>query len=186
MGTALKRGFNEKEPVAMEFVFGALIAYADDEDAKGFLEEHGYDVSVAKIRVFRNRVQNPTDMQYPAFQKRRAQLAPMLEAEVADDMLSNARRITKVESHCIQQLEEQAKLGEIKDVSRVMRDISQVRTQSIDKRLALQGRPTQITEHRNTDEILAKLESMGVAQKVEAESTAVEESDTPSSAPGAV
>jgi hypothetical protein len=56
--------------------------------------------------------------------------------------------------------------GRIPDPSRVARDISQIRTQGIDKRLALQGRPTQIQANRSVDELVRALEGLGVAKQV--------------------
>lgn len=163
------------KPVDMELVYASLIAYPKDEDSKAFLEEHGYAISDAKMAVFRRGTTMVTSPYYQPFQQRRAELAPRLEAKLADDMLSNALRATNAEAFCIEKVEEQVRRGEVKDPARVARDLSQIRTQAIDKRLALQGRPTQIVEKRNTDEIIRKLQSMGVLQVEDA--TVVEDAD---------
>lgn len=161
--------------VDMELVYAALIAYPDNDSAIKFMEENGYGVSEAKMEVFRRGTTEPTSPYFEPFLKRREQLAPRLEAKLAEDLLSEASRATAAVSYCIEQTEQMLANGEIKDPARAARDLSQIRTQAIDKRLALQGRPTQISEHRNTDEILARLEAMGVAQKVDVEITAIEE-----------
>jgi hypothetical protein len=165
------------KPVDLEIVFGALIAYPKDEDAKAFIEEHGYDISLAKVQVYRRGSQMVESPYFEPYQKRREQLAPRLEAKLADDMLSNAARITSVEAFCIEQVEEQLANGEVKDPARVARDLSQVRSQQIEKRLALQGRPTHIVEKRSVDELVKALEGKGLATQVDAESTAEEITD---------
>ena len=78
----------------------------------------------------------------------------------------------------IQRTEERLRRNIEADPSRVLRDLSQVRTQAIDKRLALEGRPTQIIEKRSPDEILAKLEALGVVRQVDVEATS-EDDDSP-------
>jgi hypothetical protein len=161
------------KPVDMELVYAALIAYPDNDSAIKFMEESGYEVSPAKMEVFRRGTTQPTSPYFEPFLKRREQLAPRLEAKLAEDLLSEASRATAAVSYCIEQTEQMLANGEIKDPARAARDLSQIRTQAIDKRLALQGRPTQISEHRNLDEILNKLESLGAVKSIE--STAVEE-----------
>lgn len=163
------------KPVDMELVYGALIAYPKDEDAIAFMEEHGYVVSEAKMAVFRRGSQNVTSPYFEPYQKRREELAPRLEAKLADDMLEAAQRATDVEAFCIEKVQEQLERGEVKDPARVARDLSQVRTQAIDKRLALQGRPTEIKRNRSVDDLVNALVGMKVAQRVDAESTAIEE-----------
>ena len=162
------------KPVDMELIYASLIAYPRDEDAISFMEEHGYEISEAKMAVFRRGcTELTTSPYYEPFQKRRAELAPKLEAKLVGDLLTNAQRITTAEGYCIEQVENQLREGECKDPARTMRDLSQVRTQAIDKRLALEGRPTQISEHRNVDEILRALQAKGL---VDTETTAIEES----------
>jgi hypothetical protein len=44
--------------------------------------------------------------------------------------------------------------------------VAQVASQAIEKRLAIQGRPTQIVEHRDVAEIVRALEALGVVEVV--------------------
>jgi hypothetical protein len=163
----------ETKDVDMELLYAALIAYPANLDACQFMAEHRYDISEAKMDVYRRRCSNPATPLFEGYQKRREQLAPRLEARLADDMLANAQRATNAEAYCIERIEDLLKEDRVQDPSRVARDLSQIRTQSIDKRLALQGRPTAITEHRSVDELARSLVAMNVAEIVE--STAEED-----------
>lgn len=170
----------ETKDVDMELLYAALIAYPKDLDACKFMAEHEYDISEAKMDVYRRRCSNPTTPLFEGFQKRREQLAPRLEAKLADDMLANAMRATNAEAFCIERIEEMLEEGRVQDPSRVARDLSQIRTQAVDKRLALQGRPTQITEHRDVSELVNALVGMKVAEVVDstAEETPIEIAET--------
>lgn len=161
----------ETKDVDMELLYAALIAYPKDLEACQFMAEHKYDISEAKMDVYRRRCSNPATPLFDGYQKRREQLAPRLEAKLADDMLANAQRATNAEAFCIERIEEMLAEGRVQDPSRVARDLSQIRTQSIDKRLALQGRPTQITEHRDVSELVNALVGMKVAEVVDSTAT---------------
>jgi hypothetical protein len=47
-------------------------------------------------------------------------------------------------------------------------------TQATDKRLAVQGRPTQITEHRDVAEIVRRLQAIGVIEVIDSTAEDVE------------
>jgi hypothetical protein len=101
------------------------------------------------------------------FEKRRLELAPAVEAKLANDLLDNARRAQLGMKLAVKRTYEKLKRGEIDDPARAARDLSQVATQSIDKRLAILGRPTVITEHRDVAEIIRALEGLKVAQIID-------------------
>jgi hypothetical protein len=163
-GVSLKRVI-DKDDVAMELVYTSLIAYPDLERASRFMAEQGYTISTAKLAVYRDGHTPKSEI----FRERRAELAPKLEAMLADDMLSEARLSTEVISTALETTQRLLNEGRVPDPSRVARDISQIRTQGVDKRLALQGRPTSIVEKRSPDELVRALESLGVAKQVELE-----------------
>lgn len=163
------------KPVDMELIYAALITYPDDNEAMNFMLENGYEVSAAKMAVFRRGTTMPTSPYFEPYLKRREQLAPRLEAKLAEDLLQEAGSATEAIAFAVEQTYERLAKGEIADPARAARDLSQIRTQAVDKRLALQGRPTQISEHRSPDEIVRALEGMGVVKKVDAEGTAIEE-----------
>ena len=146
----------------------ALATYPDITQAKEFMAEQGYNLSEAALETVRR---NKAD----EIEEARREVAPRLEAQLTGDMLDDARKITVAMDLAIQRTEERLRRNIEADPSRVLRDLSQVRTQAIDKRLALEGRPTQIIEKRSPDEILAKLEALGVVKQVDVESTAEED-----------
>ncbi len=156
-----------KDPVTEEQALAALAAYPDDEDAKACLESQ--DIKVSALMLANKRVSSATKIE-----EIRKQIAPKLEGQLTGDLLDEARHATVVIEMAIKRTEERLEKNMIVDPSRVARDLSQLRTQAIDKRLALEGRPTSITESRSADEMIRALESMGVARQVTIESTAEE------------
>ena len=160
------------EPVGVELVTSALIAYPDLTQAQQFMEDRGYTVTEAKLKVYRDGLQGTKYRE--TFLKRREELAPILESQMADDMLENARYSTQVERFCIEKVQQLLEEGKVADPARAARDMSQIRTQAIDKRLALQGRPTEITQNRSIDELVNALVGMKVAERVDATTTAEE------------
>lgn len=161
------------DDVAMELVYASLIAFPDLERASRFLAEQGYGCSTAKLAVFRDGHTPKSEV----FRERRHELAPKLETMLADDLLSEARLSTQVISMALESTQRLLNTGSVGDPARVARDLSQIRTQAVDKKLALQGRPTQISENRSIDELVRALEGLGVAQRVDAEAEATD--DTP-------
>jgi hypothetical protein len=150
-----------KDDLAVEMVIDAMVAYPTLTMAKEFLKEHGYDTDLKKLKSWRD------NKFADRYQKRRKELGPKIEAMLADDMLGNARLASEVEKLAIEQTAKLLKQGKVQDPSRVARDLKQTQTQGIDKRLAMEGRPTQIHESRNVDELVRALEGMGVARQVE-------------------
>lgn len=149
------------DDLAVEEVLTAIVAYPTLGMAKEFLQEHGIRTDIAKLKAWRDR------KYADRYQAKRKELAPKLEAMLADDMLSNARLASEVEKLAIEATAKILKSGKAQDPSRTARDLKQIQTQGIDKRLALEGRPTQIHESRNVDELVRALESLGVARQVE-------------------
>jgi len=159
------------DDVAMELVYASLIAFPDLERASRFLAEQGYGCSTAKLAVFRDGHTPKSEV----FRERRHELAPKLEEALADDLLSEARLSTQVISMALESTQRLLNAGSVGDPARVARDLSQIRTQAVDKKLALQGRPTQISENRSIDELVRALEGLGVAQRVDADADAEDE-----------
>ena len=95
------------------------------------------------------------------------ELAQVKEGVFANDVLDNAARAMLVIGLAVKKTQELLESGLVADPARVARDLSQVVAQSTDKRLAVQGRPTQITEHRDVGEIVRALEAMKVVQVIE-------------------
>jgi hypothetical protein len=148
----------------------ALIVCPSVEDAVEALKNQGITTTVAKLEVMRDKV--PSFME--RYQERRQELAPILEGILANDLLDNARRSTVAVNLAVQKTQELLEAGKVQDPSRVARDLSQVMSQQVEKRMSIQGRPTQIVEHRDVNQILAGLQALGVVKVDAIESTADE------------
>ena len=159
-----------QDPVSREMAIAALAAHKDLQQAKDYLErEHGYkEISIPRLESYKGACSTEIE-------EARRELAPALELELTNNMLDEARRVTSVIDLAVRRTERLLERDAISDPAKAARDLGQLRTQAIDKRLALEGRPTQIIEKRSPDEILAKLEALGVVRQVDVESTAEED-----------
>lgn len=169
--TALtKRKVNFKEPLSMQQVLVAVATYPDLKAAKAYMEEQGYMTTTSELEQWRR---NKGD----ELEKIREEIAPRLEASLANDMLDVARMAVEAQRIAIERTQERLEKNQVMDPSTVARNLSQLMAQNVEKRLSLQGRPTQITETRNLDEMIRKLESMGVAKTYEVEAVAEDITD---------
>ena len=164
------KSLSRQNPVAREMAIAALAAHSDMQEAKDYLErEHGYgEISIPRLESYRNNCGTEIE-------EARRELAPMMELKLTNDLLAETVRVTSVIDRAVRRTERLLERDAISDPAKAARDLGQLRTQAIDKRLALEGRPTQIIEKRSADEILAKLEAMGIAKRVDVESTAEED-----------
>jgi hypothetical protein len=170
------KGVNEKTEVGLELTYTALVAFPDLEDSRKFLLENGYDVSVEKLRVLKTmKGRIPGKPGEDMYVQKRKELAPTLEKIHADDLLDQARECSAIVDLALTRTREKLEAGEVADPSRVARDLSQVQTQAIDKRMLLEDRPTEIRAVHTTDELIVKLEGLKVLERVDAEATAIEE-----------
>jgi hypothetical protein len=128
----------------------------------------GYQTTEAILAVVANNKST-------AVAETREQLLPALEKQHTLDLLDSSIRTTTIVNMALQRTEERLIANTIADPSKVARDIQQVHAQMTDKRLALEGRPTSITETRNLDEVVRALEGMKVATWSEGTATEVEE-----------
>jgi hypothetical protein len=157
-----------KDDIGNEQAIVALALSPKISDAMAYMKSAGYQITEIQLEnIKRNKAAE--------VEKVRKQYAPQLEAKLTGDMLDEARYATEVINLAIQRTEERLKANLVIDPARVARDLSQIRSQGIEKKLALEGRPTSITENRTPDEIVRALVGMGVAKEITVESTAVEE-----------
>ena len=140
----------------IERAIAAMIVCPTLEDAVEALKQQGTQTTVALLEVWRDREPGISER----YEKRREELA--LEGAFANDLLDNTKRSTTVIRLAIEETDKRLKTGNVADPSRVARDLSQVMAQAVDKRLAIQGRPTQIVEHRDVGEIIRQLVALGV------------------------
>jgi siroheme synthase (precorrin-2 oxidase/ferrochelatase) len=135
-----------------------MIVCATLDDAVEVLKEQGIQTTTGVLEVWRDR--EPAIRE--RYQQRRQELAPQLEGKFANDLLDNGRRGTLAVRLAVEETIKRLEDGTVADPSKAARDISQVVAQSVDKRLAIQGWPTQIVEHRDVNEILRQLVALGV------------------------
>lgn len=164
----MTRFLSEKVDLDVEKAITAIAAYRTLDEAVDYLASEGITTTEAKLKVWQDT------MYADRVRKRREQIAPLIEEKLASDLLGNATLASDVTALAIQKTRELLEENKIADPSRVARDLSQVGTQAVDKRLALQGRPSQIVEHRDVSEIIRALEGMKVVVP-SVESTAIEE-----------
>jgi hypothetical protein len=156
-----RRHLSEKNEMDRELALTAIAAYPDTTEASEFLQaEHELIASPRKLEVF-------AQYQSQSLQEVRQRLAPVKEAKLRHDLQDTAGMATAVTQAAIQRTGELLEEGRIQDPAKAARDMSQVMTQSVDKRALLEGKPTQIVQKRSTEEILRALESKGVVQRPE-------------------
>jgi hypothetical protein len=149
-------------PVDESLAISMMAAYPDIQEAKEHLEQdHGYEeLSEANLKQIKGH--KAADLE-----EARRELAPLHESKLTNDMLDEARKATSIIDLAIRNTQRLLERDVISDPAKAARDLGQLRTQSIDKRLALEGRPTAIIEKRSAEEILSKLEALGVAKRVD-------------------
>lgn len=92
-----------------------------------------------------------------------------IEDDAARRMRDKLLLADQVETAAIELEHQRILNGEVKDAAASARNMATVKGINADKLLTMTGRPAQITEHRNTDEILAKLKQYGLTVDSSAE-----------------
>jgi hypothetical protein len=152
--------------VSTTMALTAIATHPTLQDASDFLQAEGVRCSTAKLEVL-------SRLKRDEIEQLRDKAAPMLERIVANNALDIAQLATTAESIALERCIELLNSGKVADPSKVARDIADVKAKNIDKRLALQGRPTTITQDRSIEELTRALVGMGVAQVVDV--TVIEE-----------
>lgn len=98
------------------------------------------------------------------FEQLREQWASKVEQTVANDMRDAARQAIEVQRLAVERARERLEDNLDEDPSRSAANLARVAQSNTDKLLSLTGRPTQITESRNAEEILRSLVARGVLQ----------------------
>lgn len=145
----------------VEKALTAMILTETLEEAVELLKPQNVTTTPDTLKVWRDR------MYKDRYEERRSQLAAKREEVLTNDLLDVKVKATIALKLAIDQSTFMLNNGLCVEPWRVARDLSQVMAQATDKRLALQGRPTQIIEKRDPDETLRKLQSMGVVQVIE-------------------
>lgn len=146
---------SEKNETDHQLAMAAMAAYPTLEQASEFLAEQGMTVSPAKLEVHKRL--------YPdLYEEARRQIAPRLENNLTGNLLDTARVASEAMNVAVIRTRERLDKNMVTDPARTARDLADVIAKSVDKRLALEGRPTRITEHRDVDEIVRSLEAKGI------------------------
>ena len=164
----IKNGEECGDPVGYDKALTAIALCPSLEDAKALIEDQGYsNISVKALESIKRAKGDDIE-------KLRTQLAPKLEKGLNNDLGDEARRATLIIDMALEHTESRLRRNEVAEPWKVAREVSQVRTQGIDKKLAQEGRPTSITETRNLDEVVRSLEALNVVRQVEVTQGSVE------------
>jgi hypothetical protein len=126
--------------------------------AKVLREEHGMSVRHTTLSLWRR------DTYADRYEDIREQLRPQIEKQLVDSLLDIATLATDAEREAIALAQRRLKTGEEDDPARAAANFARVVQSSTDKMLALQGRPSHISETRGVAEILSGLVAMGVLE----------------------
>src|SRR5581483_2942115 len=96
------------------------------------------------------------------YEQLRETWAGKVEQTVANDMRDAAREAVEVQRLAVEKARERLEAGRDDDPARSAASLARVAQSNTDKLLSLTGRPTQITENRNVNEILRSLVAKGV------------------------
>jgi hypothetical protein len=84
-----------------------------------------------------------------------------IERRNREEMPSLIRAMQDLEEQAVEQAREDLAAGKIKDIGSFLRNATTSKAINIDKHSLLVGRPTSITEHRNSEDVLRSLASLG-------------------------
>lgn len=101
-------------------------------------------------------------LHWERYEQLREQWAGKVEQTVANDMRDAAREAVEVQRLAVEKARERLEAGRDDDPARSAASLARVAQSNTDKLLSLTGRPTQITENRNVNEILRSLVAKGV------------------------
>lgn len=151
-----RRAGHYPEHVVME-ALGALAANSGNASltARELVAEGLFDAQPQSVAEnLRSWSRNKYAKQYRDLQEK---LAPDLEMTLANSLLERAQKAIDAQELAIDRAVERLESGEDEDPSRTAANFARVAQTNIDKRLALQGRPSRITEVRDPWEVLRAL-----------------------------
>lgn len=93
-----------------------------------------------------------------------------IEGEIVNNVRALALRASQVAQHALELEEQRIASGDTKDAAGSLRNIATSIGISVDKVMLMEGRPTQITEQRSSDDVLRELQAKGYV-----DSTAVDD-----------
>jgi hypothetical protein len=136
----------------------ALIAYAGNATgAVKYLEAAGKRAPAVPTLIEWSRTRH-----WERYEELREKVAQKLEGTLANNYLDAARYATETMVLAVDKARERLENNKDDDPARSAASLAKVATSATDKRLALQGRPSQIVETRNIGEIMRSLAAKGV------------------------
>jgi hypothetical protein len=151
MATRLDRQWDDQEEI--DEVLSMLIAHAGNMNA-----------TIKDLKARGRRAPGNATLKnwvqvshWERYEELREKYAAKIEGKLANDMLDAVRRSTEGATLATEVAIERLKEGKDEDPARTAANLSTVSAKMTDKRLAMQGRPTQITETRGPEEMLRNL-----------------------------
>jgi hypothetical protein len=143
----------------------ALMALAASPDARSACEYLKTEHNIIAVPSKLTRMARYRSEQY---EELREKIAPVKEKVLTHNLTDNALYASEVTRVTMEQLMERLEEGRVRpqDLAKTARDIADVQAKSIDKKLALEGRPMNITEDRTPTQIINALERLGVMRPV--------------------
>ena len=137
----------------------AIIAWAGNASAASrYLKaEKGLSISAVALNGWKTA-------HVVRYDELREKYAGQLEANLANEMRDVARLAMDVQRLALEQTKVRLETGKDNDPARSAANAATVTQKMTDKLLSLTGRPTQITETRNLDEILRSLAARKIIQ----------------------
>lgn len=146
--------------VHQELALMALAASPTAKDAVEYLKAEHNIVCVEK------KLTGMAKYRREQYEELRERIAPLKEKQLAHNLLDNALYASEVTAQAIEQLQGRLQYVKTDQLSRVARDLADVQAKAVDKKLALEGRPTAIVENRSASEIIRALESKGILKQI--------------------
>lgn len=137
----------------------ALLALAvtggNSAQARRNLKDEGITVAERTLRDWRvTHAQRYSELHETHYQ--------LIEQRLTQAQREIATRASVATEALVEQTITDAKAGKIKDPASAARNLATTAAIAVDKMLALTGRPTQITEHREPSKLIASLAAKGI------------------------
>lgn len=148
--------FSDEE---VEMGLMALVAWAGSPTrAARYLKETG------KLDVSDSTLRNWKQVHAIRYTELREKYKDQLEEQLTQELRDVAIIATNAARLAVEKATDALESGEERDPARAAANLSKVAATSTDKVLSLTGRPTQITQTRNAEEIIRSLVQLGVIQ----------------------
>ncbi len=150
--------FNQEE---IDQALTAMVAYAGKaHTACKYLEANG--APNLRVPTGATLMEWSRTTHWERYEQLREQWASKVEQSVSNDLRDGLRDAVEVQRIAVEKARERLEAGRDDDPARSAANLARVAATNADKLLSLTGRPSQITESRNVNEILRSLVAKGV------------------------